>query len=205
MSGEFPSPLAAEIQRACFVAIHGGGWTSGSPRSMYAFTDHCAKLGMVAVSVEYRLYKARTPVTVFECVKDTRAALRYVRAHAEELGIDVETLWADDGFVVRLPDVDYESRAQMMGLYTVRYRGETMLIRTQAMILEQPSDGVRTRVVALLPDGKPDTRARAHGLLAVLEQRLPLEIEKYRTPVQLNKPAKKKAAKKPKKKPAKKA
>lgn len=107
--------------------------------------------------------------------------------------------------LVRLPDVDYESRAQMMGLYTVRYRGETMLIRTQAMILEQPSDGVRTRVVALLPDGKPDTRARAHELLAVLEQRLPLEIEKYRTPVQLKKPAKKKAAKKPKKKPAKKA
>lgn len=83
-----PTGWAKTDQRACFVAIHGGGWTSGSPKSMYAFADHCAKRGMVAISVQYRLYKAKTPVTVFECVKDARAAVRYIRAHADELGID---------------------------------------------------------------------------------------------------------------------
>ena len=98
--------------------------------------------------------------------------------------------------LVRLPQVQYESRAQMMGLYTVRYRGETLLVRTQALILEKPSDGVRTRVAALSADGTPNTGAVAHELLAVLEERLPLEIGKYRTPVQLKKPAKKKVAKK---------
>ncbi|MCL1633271.1 hypothetical protein M2650_01230 [Luteimonas sp. SX5] len=101
--------------------------------------------------------------------------------------------------LVRLPGVDYESRAQIMGLYTVRYRGETMLVRTQALVLQQPSDGVRTRVFALLPDGKPNTAPAAHELLAELERRLPLEIEQYRTPVKLKKPGKKS-----KKKPAKK-
>lgn len=108
--------------------------------------------------------------------------------------------------LVRLPQVEYESRAQMMGLYTVRYRGETLLVRTQALVLEKPSDGVRTRVAALSADGTPNTGVVAHELLAALEQRLPLEIEKYRTPVQLKKPAKKKSAKKPatKKKAAKK-
>lgn len=90
-----PAGLKPGDKRACFVAIHGGGWTSGSPRSMYAFTDHCAKLGMVAISVQYRLYKAKTPVTVFECVKDARAALRYVRAHAAELGIDPHKIVAN--------------------------------------------------------------------------------------------------------------
>ncbi len=90
-----PAGLKAGDKRACFVAIHGGGWTSGAPGSMYAFTDHCAKLGMVAVSVEYRLYKAKTPVTVFECVKDARAVLRYVRAHAAELGIDPHKIIAN--------------------------------------------------------------------------------------------------------------
>lgn len=69
-----PAGFQKSDKRACFVAIHGGGWTSGSPRSMYVFADHCAKLGMVAISVQYRLYKAKTPVTVFECVKDARAA-----------------------------------------------------------------------------------------------------------------------------------
>lgn len=83
-----PAGWQVEDRRACFVAIHGGGWTSGGPRSMYVFADHCARLGMVGISVQYRLHKAKTPVTVFECVKDARAALRHVRAHAAELGID---------------------------------------------------------------------------------------------------------------------
>ena len=43
---------------------------------------------MVGVCVQYRLYKAGTEVSVFECVKDARSAVRYVRAHATELGID---------------------------------------------------------------------------------------------------------------------
>ncbi|WP_395751917.1 exo-alpha-sialidase [Prosthecobacter sp.] len=90
-----PAGMKAGDKRACFVAIHGGGWTSGAPGSMYAFTDHCAKQGMVAISVEYRLYKAKTPVSVLECVKDARAALRYVRAHAAELGIDPHKIIAN--------------------------------------------------------------------------------------------------------------
>ncbi len=90
-----PAGLKPGDKRACFAAIHGGGWTSGSPGSMYAFTNHCARLGMVAVSVEYRLYKAKTAVTVFECVKDARAALRYLRAHAAELGIDPHKIIAN--------------------------------------------------------------------------------------------------------------
>jgi acetyl esterase/lipase len=90
-----PVGLKAGDKRTCFVTFHGGGWTSGGPRSMYVFADHCAKFGMVAISVQYRLYKAKTPVTVFECVKDARAALRYVRAHAAELGIDPEKIIAN--------------------------------------------------------------------------------------------------------------
>lgn len=83
-----PKDWKAEDHRPCLVAIHGGGWTSGTPRSMYGVADHCAKLGFLAVAVQYRLYKANSDVSVFECVKDARSAVRYVRAHAAELGID---------------------------------------------------------------------------------------------------------------------
>ena len=55
---------------------------------MYAFAAHFAKLGMVAASVEYRLAKPGKGVTVFDCVKDGRSAIRYVRANASELGVD---------------------------------------------------------------------------------------------------------------------
>jgi sialate O-acetylesterase len=79
-------------KRPAFVAIHGGGWTSGSPGSMYAFVDHCAQQGMVGFSVQYRLYKAGTEVTVFDCVKDVRAAVRFIRAHAADLGIDPQKI-----------------------------------------------------------------------------------------------------------------
>jgi acetyl esterase/lipase len=87
-----PVDRKAGDRRSVFVAIHGGGWTSGAPRSMYRFAQHCAELGMVGISVEYRLYKAGTEVSVFECVKDARSAVRYVRAHAAELGIDPEKI-----------------------------------------------------------------------------------------------------------------
>jgi acetyl esterase/lipase len=78
--------------RPCFIGIHGGGWTSGAPRSMYPFVTHCVEQGMVGISVEYRLYKAGTDVSVFECVKDARSAVRYVRAHATELGVDPQKI-----------------------------------------------------------------------------------------------------------------
>jgi acetyl esterase/lipase len=59
---------------------------------MYRFAQHCAELGMVGISVQYRLYKPGTDATVFDCVKDARSAVRYVRAHAAELGIDPQKI-----------------------------------------------------------------------------------------------------------------
>jgi acetyl esterase/lipase len=43
---------------------------------------------MVGISVEYRLYKPGGPATVLDCIRDARSAVRYVRAHAAELGVD---------------------------------------------------------------------------------------------------------------------
>ncbi len=90
-----PKDFKSTDRRACFVAIHGGGWTSGAPRVMYAFAAHCVELGMVGISVQYRLYKPGSEISVFECVKDARSALRYVRAHSAELGIDPQKIVAN--------------------------------------------------------------------------------------------------------------
>ncbi|MDR2675148.1 MAG: alpha/beta hydrolase [Opitutaceae bacterium] len=90
----FEPPGKAGGPRPCFVAYHGGGWTSGSPRSMFSFTEWAAKHGMVGISVEYRRYKAGTEVTVFDCVKDARSAMRHIRAHAAGLGIDPDRIAA---------------------------------------------------------------------------------------------------------------
>jgi acetyl esterase/lipase len=84
-------------RRACFLTIHGGGWTGLEPRRQYPFAAHFARLGMVGISVEYRLVKPASGTTVFDCVKDGRSAMRYVRTHATELGIDPQKIVANGG------------------------------------------------------------------------------------------------------------
>lgn len=83
-----PEGHQATDKRAVFLAIHGGGWTGGDSRRMYPIADRFRKLGMVGISVEYRLLNRPPGTTVFDCVQDGRSAVRYIRSHAEELGID---------------------------------------------------------------------------------------------------------------------
>lgn len=92
-----PTGLKAGDKRACFFSIHGGGWTGLTPRRQYPTVAHFASLGMVGISVEYRLAKAGHGETVFDCVKDARSAMRYTRAHAAELGIDPDKIIANGG------------------------------------------------------------------------------------------------------------
>ena len=84
-------------RRACFLSIHGGGWTGLAPRRQYPFAAHFAKLGLVGICVQYRLAKPGSGPTVFDCVKDSRSAMRYVRAHAAELGVDPQKIIANGG------------------------------------------------------------------------------------------------------------
>lgn len=92
-----PEGFKAGESRACFLIIHGGGWTGGTPRRMYSFAAHYAKLGMVGISMQYRLHSKKTGVSVFDCVKDARSALRYIRGHAPELGIDPQKIIVSGG------------------------------------------------------------------------------------------------------------
>lgn len=83
-----PAGFKPDDKRPCFLVIHGGGWTKGAPPRMYPFAKHFTDLGMVGISMQYRLHNATAGIPVFDCVKDARSAVRYVRAHAAEFGID---------------------------------------------------------------------------------------------------------------------
>jgi acetyl esterase/lipase len=82
-----PKGFTASGKYPAFVAIHGGGWKNGNPQRFYPYAGAMAEKGHVGISVEYRLVSQKG-VSVFDCVKDGRAAVRYIRAHAGELGID---------------------------------------------------------------------------------------------------------------------
>jgi acetyl esterase len=91
-----PEKHKASDKRAAIVFFFGGAWTNGTP---VQFVEHCkylAERGMVAITVEYRV-KSRHNVLPFECVMDAKSAMRWVRSHAKELGIDPTRIAAGGG------------------------------------------------------------------------------------------------------------
>jgi acetyl esterase/lipase len=91
-----PEGHKASDKRPAIVFFFGGGWNSGTPAQFYPHSEYLAKRGMVAMSAEYRV-KSRNKTTPMECVKDGISAIRWVRAHAAELGIDPEKIAAGGG------------------------------------------------------------------------------------------------------------
>jgi acetyl esterase/lipase len=79
-------------RRPAVVVIHGGGWLEGDKSSFSAPDSDApghirefAALGFVAAAVNYRLSgEAPYPAALEDC----RCAVRWLRAHAEEYGID---------------------------------------------------------------------------------------------------------------------
>jgi acetyl esterase/lipase len=59
---------------------------------VYCVADHFAKKGWLGISMQYRIAKPERNTTVFDAVRDGRSAVRYLRAHAAELGIDPDKI-----------------------------------------------------------------------------------------------------------------
>ncbi|HEY3372986.1 MAG TPA: alpha/beta hydrolase [Prolixibacteraceae bacterium] len=78
------------------VYFTGGGWVNGNvegqiPNAAW-FRDH----GMIGIEADYRV-KSRHGTSPVECIQDAKSAIRYVRAHARELGIDPNRIIAAGG------------------------------------------------------------------------------------------------------------
>ncbi len=91
-----PSGHVAGEKTPVIVFFHGGGWTGGGPSQFFHQCRHLASRGMVAISAEYRLGK-KHGTTPRECVQDGKSAVRWVRSHATQLGIDPDQLAAGGG------------------------------------------------------------------------------------------------------------
>lgn len=72
---------------SAIVFFFGGGWVSGTPTQFFEHCRYLATRGMIAFSAEYRV-KDRHGVTPRECVKDGKSAVRWIREHATEYGLD---------------------------------------------------------------------------------------------------------------------
>ena len=79
--------------RAAIVFFFGGGWVHGTPLQFYPECAHFASKGLVAITADYRI-KTVDGTTPVESDVDGKSAIRWVRAHAHELGVDPQRIAA---------------------------------------------------------------------------------------------------------------
>jgi len=84
----YPETWQPGDHRPVFVYLHGGSFQRGSPETGYDLAAHFARLGLVAMSVQYRL--SSDQATVDMIIADVRSAVRWIRQSAAELGADPE-------------------------------------------------------------------------------------------------------------------
>jgi len=92
-----PEGWQATDRRPAMVFFHGGGWVGGPPAQFNDQAAYLASRGMVCAQVEYRLLDKNGKEPPLACVQDAKSAMRWVRSHAGELGIDPRRIGAGGG------------------------------------------------------------------------------------------------------------
>jgi len=93
LSAHIYFPEHKQKNRPCILILHGGGWYIGHPLTRTHIPKHFNELGFVAIAVEHRI-KGRQDATPLDGLEDAKAAVSWVRGHAEDLGIDPEKVIA---------------------------------------------------------------------------------------------------------------
>jgi acetyl esterase/lipase len=83
-------------RRPAALFFFGGSWNGGTPEQFAPHARYLASRGMVAMVADYRT-ASRHKTTPFECVKDAKSAMRWLRSHADKLGIDANRIAAGGG------------------------------------------------------------------------------------------------------------
>lgn len=92
-----PPDVKPSDHRPAAVFFHGGGWVGGPVYQFETQCLHLASRGMVAVQVQYRFIPKGDKGPPLICMQDARSAMRWVRSHAGELGIDARRIASGGG------------------------------------------------------------------------------------------------------------
>lgn len=77
---------------SAIVFFHGGGYSSGSAYQFEHQSQHFASLGIVCISVNYRLRNADNTILPTDAIEDGQSAVAWVLQHAAEFGIDTSKI-----------------------------------------------------------------------------------------------------------------
>jgi len=80
-------------KRPALVLIHGGAWHAPGASMFYPAAKYYASRGIPSFSIDYRgIQKETNGVGIPEILSDCRAAMRYLRSHASDYGIDPDKI-----------------------------------------------------------------------------------------------------------------
>jgi acetyl esterase/lipase len=88
--------VSSNVRLPAIVFFFGGGWVGGSPSQFELQAEYLASRGIIAFCPEYRT-KSRHSTSPFESVMDAKSAIRYLKSHGNELGIDTSKIVASGG------------------------------------------------------------------------------------------------------------
>ena len=92
----FKPQVSSNVRLPAIVFFFGGGWVGGDPSHFELQAEYLATRGVVAFCPDYRT-KSRHSTTPFESVMDAKSAIRYLKSHGNELGIDTGKIVASGG------------------------------------------------------------------------------------------------------------
>lgn len=90
---DYPPNWKSTDKRPAIVFFFGGGWAAGTPNQLKPQSEYFAQRGLVCIRPNYRV-RSRDKVLPNKCVEDAISAMRWVRGHANELGIDTNRIVA---------------------------------------------------------------------------------------------------------------
>ena len=92
----YPEHMDASKTYPAMVFFFGGGWVNGDRTHFLDQAQHFTKRGIVCFLADYRT-ESKNKTTPFESLKDAKSAIRYIRKHASDFGIDSNKIIASGG------------------------------------------------------------------------------------------------------------
>jgi acetyl esterase/lipase len=99
-----PNHQPSHAKVPAVVLFHGGAWVGGHRAMLRPVCQYLASRGLVTVTVDYQMLSkkeaaALPPPASFKrvCITDAKSAIRWVKEHAPELGIDPQKIITGGG------------------------------------------------------------------------------------------------------------
>jgi len=93
----YPENWKKTDSRKSIVFFFGGGWHSRNFDQFDLHAKYLAKRGMVSFVADYRVTIDDKNLTPENCVMDAKSAIRYIRSHARDFGINPDSIAASGG------------------------------------------------------------------------------------------------------------